>query len=188
MDLMTEIYKHVAYKLSAKRKINLEKLARLLERRIEPPKFEMSSFMSFNGYWMNNMGHALQYYKNEFDEKGNEAAVYNHCGTSACAIGHGPLAGIRIKKTEDWSDYSARVFIDQYKENGGVAWGFLFSGSWSDYDNTPSGAAARIWYFLKNGAPANRSGDVDYRNIDFYQDYKLGGPKHPDAVKEVSIT
>lgn len=181
---MAEVYTHTKYRLSSKRRENLEKLARLLEHRIEPPKFEMNSFMSFDGYWMNNLDDAFSAYSAEFDVKGNVDAVYNHCGTSACAVGHGPLAGIHIKKTEDWSDYSTRVFIDQYKENGSTAWGFLFSGEWSQYDNTPKGAAARIWYMLENGTPVNRFSEVDYQNIDCYQDYKIGGSKHPDVVKE----
>ena len=166
------------------RRGNLEKLARFLEHRIEPPKFDMSSFMTFEGRWVDNMVEALEAFYDEFEEKGDQTAVYNHCGTSACAVGHGPLAGIPIKKREDWVDYANRVFINQSAGSGGETWSFLFSGDWKDHDNTPIGAAARIWYLFENGTPVNRYGEVDHRNIGFYQDYKLGGSKHPDAVKE----
>ena len=39
------------------------------------------------------------------------AAELNECGACACAIGHGPLAGIRPKKGEwSWAQYSKRAF------------------------------------------------------------------------------
>ena len=36
--------------------------------------------------------------------------VYSHCGTVACAAGHGPMAGIEAKPHESWTAYTDRVF------------------------------------------------------------------------------
>ena len=39
------------------------------------------------------------------------------CGTVACAVGHGPAAGIRVYDDVDWSDYADRVF-GIYRDDG----------------------------------------------------------------------
>jgi hypothetical protein len=36
--------------------------------------------------------------------------VMNKCGTSACILGHGPLAGVRPKRDEYWRLYAGRAF------------------------------------------------------------------------------
>lgn len=68
------------------------------------------------------------------------------CGTIGCAVGHGPYAGIPKLGTETWTQYTSRVF--------GVAsltpaWEWMFAGIWAGIDNTPLGAAKRIWYYLE---------------------------------------
>lgn len=75
------------------------------------------------------------------------------CGTIACAIGHGPAAGIAFTKDDVfWSDYSERVFG---LEADGEAHEWLFGGWWHDIDNTAQGAGQRILDYLKNGLPEN---------------------------------
>jgi len=80
--------------------------------------------------------------------------IYSSCGTTACAVGHGPLAGIPVLPGETWHDYEYRVF-GVSKVIGWQAWSFLFSGQWADspLNNTAKGSAARIDYFLKHGVP-----------------------------------
>lgn len=75
-----------------------------------------------------------------------------HCGTVACAAGHGPAAGLLATEEEaknaDWSAYRRRVFgSDPY-----LFW-FLFSGQWCFINNTAGGAAERVRYFLAHGIP-----------------------------------
>ena len=89
-------------------------------------------------------------------------ALYNggvaKCGTNACAVGHGPSAGIPvprdlIKKEYsytrgdcweiDWSTYSD-LFTDRVA--GLFEW--MFGSDWSAVDNHHYGAAARIKYIL----------------------------------------
>lgn len=70
------------------------------------------------------------------------------CGTAACALGHspyvqglpGPLEG------ERWFQYSGRIF----DLNSGFlkGWDWCFSSDWAEIDNTPKGAAKRIYYLL----------------------------------------
>ena len=72
------------------------------------------------------------------------------CGTVACACGHGPEAGIKIKFGEEWDDYAVRAFgVSYLSEN----WDFLFSASWASYQPTHKQAAERIRVFLKDGIP-----------------------------------
>jgi hypothetical protein len=72
------------------------------------------------------------------------------CGTVACAVGCGPYAGIAPEPVEGWRAYSDRVF-----DLNAPAWLWLFSTDWSEIDNTPQGAAARIRWLLDKGLPGN---------------------------------
>ena len=71
------------------------------------------------------------------------------CGTSACALGHGILAGIPAEEGESWFGYAERQFG---LEAGAPAWEFLFGG---EHVNSAKAAAARINYFLKWGWPSS---------------------------------
>ena len=74
------------------------------------------------------------------------------CGTSACAVGHGPNAGIGdYKSCSDWIEYSEKYLIADVYENS--AWDWCFSESWAEVDNTPKGAALRIKQYLRSGVP-----------------------------------
>tara|TARA_Y100001001_G_scaffold138359_1_gene140480 strand:- start:1177 stop:1779 length:603 start_codon:yes stop_codon:yes gene_type:complete len=100
------------------------------------------------------------------------------CGTAACAIGHGPAAGVyfpdpkeddalwrltygttfsedgRMEHTDDkvlspdWSTYSRRYFINPMSDTGQVLWDWCFGSGWAHTDDTPHGAAKRIRYML----------------------------------------
>lgn len=69
------------------------------------------------------------------------------CGTVACAVGHGPSAGIRVYKDDSWEDYADRVFGDL----NGDSFTYMFGASWSETDDTAKGAAARIRTYVKLG-------------------------------------
>lgn len=88
------------------------------------------------------------------------------CKTVACAIGHGPSAGILMTdrflhndRSVDWMRYTEEMFIgsEPYVANSRrryqplFAW--MFGHEWSHTDNSPWGAAARIRYVLHHGAP-----------------------------------
>jgi hypothetical protein len=74
--------------------------------------------------------------------------VQYECGTSACAVGHGPAAGIApLRGEDDWVQYGRRSFTSHEGD-----YLFMFSGSWTDYDDTPRGVAARICYVLQQGS------------------------------------
>jgi len=85
------------------------------------------------------------------DRESRFAPITRHeCGTTACAVGHGPYAGIPIEVGEYWPDYSERVFI---KGIYAREWEWCFSSSWSEVDDTAHGAAKRILYMLDRGVP-----------------------------------
>lgn len=80
------------------------------------------------------------------------------CGTVACAVGHGPAAGIRIYRDTDWEDYADRVFGEFEEDFWG--WDYMFCSEWAEHDNTPKGAAARIRTYVALGhAPSGWSFD-----------------------------
>lgn len=87
------------------------------------------------------------------------------CGTAACAVGHGPAAGLamteeelalllvlpnRVRGYDTWGVYSERVF--DIKQNG-PRWEWMFGGGWCGKDDTPHGAAKRIRYILEGFDP-----------------------------------
>lgn len=87
-------------------------------------------------------------------------ALENHgvpCGTVACAIGHGPTAGMLFQPEHFYPDNRPDFRAYATATFGTPAWSdeydWMFSPGWSRYDNTASGAAARIRYFLEHGVP-----------------------------------
>lgn len=118
-------------------------------------EFEMEHFLDVDDYQLFD---ELGTYK-DFDLNETPTKIINGCGTSACAVGHGPKAGIRPKKGEDWTEYSRRTLLNNardYDDNppegdqelNYEAWEWCFSGSWSNLDNHHWGAARRISYLL----------------------------------------
>lgn len=126
---------------------NLEKLATYLEQLPEGYEhFDMK-------YYFVAQGLRLASPDNE--------SVLESCGTVACAIGHGPAAGIPVKSGELWVVYSERVF-----ELSPSAWDWCFGEEWVRVDNTPQGAAKRIRHYITYGLPEDaeeqRLGETDY--------------------------
>ena len=104
----------------------------------------------------------------------------DNCGTVGCALGtiaaagKGDLVPIQYVDSHrcgdlNWDHYSSRVFsIGTWDKEG--CWDFLFSSHWQYYDNTPSGAAARMRYYLDNK-------DKIENNIWKFQDFQEGWDK-----------
>lgn len=75
------------------------------------------------------------------------------CGTAGCAIGHGAAAGITpLREKMTWWHYSDQ-FIHRESQNS--VWCWCFSPEWYGVDNTASGTALRIKWFLDHGLPGN---------------------------------
>jgi hypothetical protein len=77
------------------------------------------------------------------------AHTIHNCNSVGCAIGHGPRLGIEPLPHEDWHEYGGRCFGAHNDD----VWDWCFSADWSDTDNTPQGAAARIEYMLEHSVP-----------------------------------
>ena len=88
------------------------------------------------------------------------------CGTCACSLGYAVLWADKsiIKRCYGGNCFEFLLLCSYlfgipnplgsettYFEKS--LWGWLFSSSWSDVDNTALGAAKRIRYFLDNGLP-----------------------------------
>lgn len=115
---------------------NLEKLAAYLESL--PDDYEY--FDMFDFFWIKEQYSGYT--------RPEVAGLPGDCGAVACAVGHGPAAGIPAHYGEGWNRYSERVF-----DLPDMAWDWCFSDAWKKVDNTPHGAAARIRYLLANGLP-----------------------------------
>ena len=140
--------------IDSTRKANLLKLAAYL-RKLDREKFHMDRFYEYYENDTNQQSISLTPDLLEFHD-----TEPNHCGSVACAVGCGPAAGIPVDESDAdcWETYSGRVFIrtnlDINLTNQILAnrtWAFLFSGSWSRFDNSPTGAAERIEFVLENG-------------------------------------
>ena len=81
---------------------------------------------------------------------------YPSCNTVACAAGHlVMLEGVSPpRRGEEWSGYILRLTgIDIEGPRTMAVFHWLFHANWSSVDNTPRGAAQRIWWFLRYGLP-----------------------------------
>lgn len=155
---------------------NLKKLARYLATK---PKqyvhFDMTTFFG-------NEDRTLAKYEYDLLET-------PRCGSVACAVGHGPAAGIFSKDPElmreilgnegalsgalSWQEYYTECLIPSDGHEHSQMWHWCFSSEWADYDNTPYGAAQRIFYMLKYGVPETFDCNSDYpietAMVDLYQ-------------------
>lgn len=78
----------------------------------------------------------------------------NVCGSAACALGHGPSAGIApVQHDDTWTDYLEQHFLERGADTS--EWDWCFSDDWRHIDNTPKGAGLRIEYMLKHSVPDN---------------------------------
>ena len=85
--------------------------------------------------------------------------IEQNCGTVACALGHGPAAGISPFLLDDGEDMIACLddfdwlkYATLFCEDP-IDFYWLFSGGWGSVDDTHRGAAARIRYLLAHGHP-----------------------------------
>jgi len=114
---------------------NLEKLASYLEGL--PTNYQHFGMQSF----LCQDGHLYSY--------ADTAPIAGDCGTVACAVGHGPAAGIpAVHGNESWNAYAERAFDLNHDQ-----WLWCFDGDWMHVDDTSQGAAKRIRHLLEHGLP-----------------------------------
>lgn len=95
----------------------------------------------------------------DFTTAGGDEAHLPACGTAACAVGHGPAAGVAPEDGESWFGYSTRCFMNEESDE----WHWCFSGGWARTDNTAHGAADRIEWLIDRGLPKN----ADYQRLGY---------------------
>lgn len=108
------------------------------------------------------------------------------CGTSACAIGHGPAAGVLVPSSlvstgvtkygnskwwsVDWDSYSLKFTGEP--DVCTPLWEWMFGGRWERIDDHHFGAAARIRFVLANGhPPLTWDGEHDADAFALYREY-----------------
>ena len=108
-----------------------------------------------------------------------------HCGTAACAIGHGPAAGILVPPRfvdqrlgfVDWPSYEDALFIGPDSQ----LHRWLFASFWRIIDDTHYGAAARIRYFLDKGLPPLGTEYATTNCVALYAPYRVDAKAQADA-------
>lgn len=156
-------------KLTKANRARLEKLAAYLEGLPEDySHFDMADYL-----YAVEESSLLEYAKHN----GGVAS----CGTAACAVGHGPAAGILFPPRylkDRWGN--PRVVWDRYSTlfvgnlgdvKGHARYRWCFGGEWAGKDNSHFGAAARIRYLLDHGAPP--SGCVGREILALYAPYRI---------------
>ena len=124
-------------KLTKQQKDNLAKLSKYLSKLPKKyNRFNMSTYMT------------KQTPNDNVYLPINAKEQITKCGTIACALGHGPSAGIKPKDEMSWQEYSALFTKENSPEEE-----WCFSPWWRYVDNTPHGAAERINYLLNKGLP-----------------------------------
>lgn len=124
--------RHPSLDITDEQEANLRKLAAYLwTLPADYPDFEMNRFTQDARGLSNSQAHVAQ------------------CGTAACAVGHGPIAGVAPRYRETWWEYSKRAFFGAAE--GLFTW--CADEDWSKIDNTVHGAAARIEWALAFGIP-----------------------------------
>jgi len=153
---------------------NLAKLATYLESL--PADYAAFGMMSYftearteyagHSSWDEIEAHDRKWLESEVKYARENGGV-GQCGAVACAVGHGPSAGILFDSDDlfyasgkpSWDNYTQAKFVDVDSQE--FAW--LFSGSWWRVDNTPRGAAARIRYLLDGKEiPVDKEGWVEF--------------------------
>ena len=88
---------------------------------------------------------------------------YAACGSSCCALGHGPVFGVKIPQgTLDWESYS-RTTMDLTYEKSESRWFFAFS---SEHPSDPVAAAHRLVWLMMNRDSKRPPAAVDGYPVD----------------------
>jgi hypothetical protein len=96
------------------------------------------------------------------------------CGTVACAVGHGPAAGILVPKTMVRADgVSWYQYACLFTDNTGYDHEWCFDSEWAAYDNTHHGAAARIRLLLDRGKTPEGFYGPDFKWPRHYAPYRI---------------
>lgn len=163
--------------LTDKQRKNCETLADYLESLPEGyAHFEMRKFLT-------DFDHeaSLKYVR----ENGGVAS----CGTAACAVGHGPAAGIFFRDAEildfgnriitlDWCAYSENFLPQDAPE-----WEWAFGGAWARADNHHYGAAARLRYILAGEAIPEEPEKI-YVHTDFLHLYRRYDKRYQETIND----
>ena len=166
--------------LTRTQRANLDKLATYLENL--PADYKHFGMWEYFNPGANTESEIIEYVTNPNKQ-------VHECGTSACALGHGPAAGISFHPKDfgaygepNWDTYSERFCGISDDNETYDTWDWLFGSEWSAYDDTHQGAAARIRFILAGNKIPNRfkSGrlfempDEDWHELtDAYQPYKV---------------
>lgn len=162
--------------LTEENRANLERLATYLESL--PEDYEHFDMLVFVGQ---REGSALNFLRDRMAEReymrSNGGVENLGCGTVACALGHGPDAGILFREEElpskaaarygspledFWHVYAER-FIGRNTSSGySIRFDWLFGSAWRHSDNHHWGAAARIRCSLATGHFEYPYDGIDY--------------------------
>lgn len=159
---------HIPHELEPEHFANFTKLADFLAALpVDYKYFHMGSYAEARVEDPDNPGFKKYAY---FDPKDVDRPTDEwSCSTTACALGHGPAAGVHTPHLASfgWASYAEVCFgTSVANDTRPHVYGWCFSGLWDTIDDTPQGAALRIRYMLRNGLPEDHedqlNGEADY--------------------------
>lgn len=127
---------HKSLGITKKQFKNIAKLTLFVKNKVAPPRFDIGV-----------------YFKNKDGEEPLLSKVKKEdyiCGTSACFLGYGPLAGFKANNIESWICYSERVFGGDHR-----IYNILFH---TLHKNSKTAAVKRAAWLLTKGFP---TGDLN---------------------------
>ncbi len=122
-----------------------------------------------------NMGNYLENHPDEATYAVRNGGL--PCGTVACALGHGPSAGVPVHPDNRFVDGTViwTRYTNQFVPYCELEETWLFAGDWTSHDNHHWGAAARIRYLLDKGVPENFGiPSRHWRKV--YEPYRITAP------------
>lgn len=166
--------------LTRPQRSNLDKLATYLEGL--PEDYSHFDMMLFIG---DEEGNMEDWEFANYARRNGGVAQFG-CGTVACAVGHGPAAGVLFRgefetiafwegkrKVPNWNTYSRR-----FAPTGTEMWCWLFDSDWTEVDPHHWGAAARIRFILAGNEvpyPVSNYQLAGFSEIEIYEKFR----KHP---------
>jgi len=122
---------------------NFTKLAKYL--RSLPDDYDRFDMSHYHKYTTGLVGAVYDFFSNIVYSADYDPSQSEHieCGTVACALGHGPAAGVTTT-SDDWMEYYLANFSGDH-----YVYDWCFHNDWVEIDNTHQGAALRIELMLK---------------------------------------
>ena len=135
----------------------LQQLADYLKTKVKPERFSMHVYNDDFSTWATRTpagtGCAARYITAIMDRNAFRRLQYKHKNNCYNSCLYDALLYIGLGVRDDRGEYHSGPNHKEFR--------WFFSDDWTEIDNTPTGAAARIEWYLQHGLPDNMSDQLD---------------------------